>query len=298
MTRTRGLASCLILLSLSGTAIRAEGPLGAWSPRDLEGMTKRRWEAATNRTQAELLKLNRELKTWPEACEVVSGAKEYAGNAEFLAQVAEQLTDSTLTRLESTYRLIQWDRIRSGDLVFPGRGFVVYDDVFTVAGRANWILRTVTETSFGYVKPDSTAEQLAELKRTWRSYLAGEKPTPFERPYRSENSRNEEMFDPVALEVMIRSLAPNPAKDAVIQTCLTKVGLKELPTDPANPAALCNPDVTARIFLRQVTDVQGELSAAEWAAWWTEHRDRLSWNPATARFEGGAAPAPAPAGTR
>ena len=192
-------------------------------------MTKRRWEAATNRTQAELLKLNRELKTWPEACEVVSGAKEYAGNAEFLAQVAEQLTDSTLTRLESTYRLIQWDRIRSGDLVFPGRGFVVYDDVFTVAGRANWILRTVTETSFGYVKPDSTAEQ---------------------------------------------------------------------PTDPANPAALCNPDVTARIFLRQVTDVQGELSAAEWAAWWTEHRDRLSWNPATARFEGGAAPAPAPAGTR
>jgi hypothetical protein len=293
VTRTRRIAPWIVLLSLTGATIRAEGPLGSWNPLDLDGMTKRRWEAASNRTTDELLKLNRELKTWPEACEVVSGAKEYAGNAEFLAKVVEQLTDSTVTRLESTYRLIQWDRIRSGDLVFPGRGFVVYDDVFTVAGRANWLLRIVTETSFGYVKPDATAEQLAALQRTWRSYLAGEKPTPFERPFRSPNDKDEELFDPLAIEVMIRSLAPNPAKDALIQTCLGKVGAKELPTDPVtHPAAMCNPDITARIFLRQVTDVEKDLSPEAWAAWWTEHRDRLNWNPATARFEGGAAPAP------
>jgi len=270
----------------------AEGPLGYWSPRDLEGMTKRRWEAATNKTPAEILKLNRELKTWPEACEVVAGAKEYAGNREFLGQVAAQLTDPTLTRLESTYRLIQWERIRAGDLVFPGRGFVVYDDVFTVAGRANWLLRTVTEKSFGYVKPGAAPEDLAALQRTWNSYLNGGAPAEVEPRYRSDAGGEDELFDPLAIELLIRSLGPSPAKEALVQTCLAKVGVKELPADPAtDPAALCNPDVMAHMFLRQVTDVETALSAEAWAAWWTEHRDSLRWNQKTGKFESRSEPA-------
>ena len=257
MIRTRSTAPWLLLLGLATPAIHAEGPLGTWNPSDLDGMTKRRWEASSNRTTDEILKLNRELKTWPEACEVVNGAKEYAGNNEFLLHVADQLTDRTVTHLDKTYRLIQWERIRTGDLVFPGRGFVVYDDVFTVAGRANWLLRTVTETSFGYVRPGATAEELAELKRKWKSYLAGEKPAAYQRPYQAANTRDEELFDPLAIEVLVRSFAPSPAKEALIQECLAKVGAKELPTDPvADKAAMCNPDISALIYLREVTDVK------------------------------------------
>jgi hypothetical protein len=288
--RTRWTAPCLLLLGLglTGPALRAEGPLGFWSPRDLEGMTKRRWEAASNRTRDEILKLNRELKTWPEACEVVFGAKEYAGDTAFLGHVADQLTDSTFTRLEATYRLIHWERILSGDLVFPGRGFVAYDDPYTVAGRANWLLRTVTETSFGYVRPGATADELAELKRKWKSYLAGEKPAAFERPYAAANARDEELFDPVAIEVLVRSFAPNPAKESLIQACLAKVGAKDLPTDPvADKAAMCNPDISARIFLREVTDVKEDLSPEAWNAWWKENHEHLKWNAATAKFESG-----------
>jgi len=291
VTRPPRTALWMLVLGLAIPATHAEGPLGYWSQRDLEGMTKRRWEAARNKTPEEILKLNRELQTWPEACEVVSGAKEYSGNREFLGRVAEQLADPTLTRLASTYRLIQWERIRAGDLVFPGRGFVVYDDVFTVAGRANWILRTVTERNFGYVKPGATPQQLETLQHTWKSYLAGGNPAEFEPPFRSEVGGEDELFDPLAIETIIRSLAPSPAKQALIQTCLAKVGAKELPSDPNQPAALCNPDVTARLFLRQVTDLEADLSAEAWAGWWTEHQAGLRWNPKKGKFESGSAPA-------
>ena len=293
MLRPTGVVPCLLVLGLLAPGAQGEGPLGSWSPRDLEGMTKRRWEAATNRTAAEILRLNRELKTWPEACEVVAGAKEYAGNREFLEQVAGQLVDPTITRLEKTYRLIHWERIRAGDLVFPGRGFVVLDDVFTVSGRANWILRTVTEKSFGYVKPDAKAEELAALQRTWRSFLAGENPPEHAPPYRAEiPGLEDELFDPLAIEVLVRSLGPSPGKDALIRSCLDKVGKPELPTDPNDPAALCDPDVFARIFLRQATDVQTDLPAEAWAAWWSEHRDHLRFNPKSGKFESGAPAAP------
>jgi len=284
MRPPRAVLSLLVL----GTAIQAihgEGPLGSWSPRDLDGMTKRRWEAATNRTQEQLLTLNRGLKTWPEACEVVTGAQEYAGSTEFLGQVAAQLTDATMKRLDLTSRLIQWERVRAGELIFPGRGFVVFDDVFTVAGRANWILRTVTEKNFGFVKPGATEDELARLQRTWKSYLAGEQPAEVELPFRSEVGGEDELFDLIAVEVIIRSLAPSEAKQMLVRTCLTKVGATELPSDPEQPAALCNPDQYARMFLRQVTDVEIEQSPEGWSAWWAENKDRLRWNQKKGKFE-------------
>ncbi len=293
MKRPSRATLCLLALATSVAITRAEGPLEFWSPRDLEGMTKRRWDAASNRTQNEILTLNAGLKTWTEACEVVEGAKEYAQNSEFLERVAAQLTDSTLTRLDLTYRLIQWERILAGDLVFPGRGFVVYDDVFTVAGRANWILRTLTEKNFGYVKPGATPEELTALQRTWKSHLAGGQPTQYQPPFHSEVGGDESIQNLVAIEAMIRSLAPSEAKQALIRSCLDKVGAKELPSDPDQPASLCNPDVYARMFLRRVTDIDPERSAEAWSAWWSENKDRLRWNPKKGKFESQPAPASA-----
>jgi hypothetical protein len=278
-------ALCLLVAACAVPVARAEGALGFWSPRDLEGMTKRRWEAALNRTQKEILELNRTLTTWPQACEVVEGAKEYAANTEFLAQLADQITDSTLTRLDETYRLIQWERVVAGDLVFPGRGFVVYDDVFTVAGRANWILRTITDKNFGLVKPKTTADELEALKRAWKSHLAGGQPPEYRPPFRSEVGGNEELHDLVAVEALIRSLAPSAAKQAQIRACLDKVGAAELPSDPDHPASLCNPDQYVWMFLRQIMDVDPERSADAWLAWWTENKDRLRFNPKTGKFE-------------
>ena len=43
------------------------------------------------------------------------------------------------TKLAGTKRLIVWERITSGEILFEGMGREIDDDVFRVAGRANWV---------------------------------------------------------------------------------------------------------------------------------------------------------------
>lgn len=285
VNRAARLAVLIVVATAAGAAARGEGHLGFWSIRDLDGMTKLRWEAARNRTRDEILTLNRTLKTWPEACEVLEGAAEYSNDPAFLARFVEQLADAKFTRLEATDRLIVWERILSGDLVFPGRGYVVDDDVFTVAGRANWLLRTLTKHRFGHVKPGARPEELAALQQAWKRHFAGETPPEPEDPYPSTAIGEVELRNPLAVEALVRSLAPSAAKTALLDRCLRKVGLTELPADPEAPARHCDPDRYAHDYLAVITDVAGPHDAAWWAAWWEQNRERLRWNRDAGRFE-------------
>jgi hypothetical protein len=48
-------------------------------------------------------------------------------------------------------RLIIWERISRGEILFEGQGVQIEDDLFQVAGRANWILRNLYAKNFGHV---------------------------------------------------------------------------------------------------------------------------------------------------
>ena len=54
---------------------------------------------------------------------------------------------------------------------FYGHGWVVNDDLFTVAGRASWLLRDITGEQFGSVKPSSTKAESFALKKQWPAWL-------------------------------------------------------------------------------------------------------------------------------
>ena len=72
--------------------------------------------------------------------------------------------------LEGYFDLIIWERVQSKDLPFYGHGWVVPDDLFTVAGRASWILREITGQKFNAVSMKSTPAELKRLSEVWAAW--------------------------------------------------------------------------------------------------------------------------------
>jgi len=58
-----------------------------------------------------------------------------------LASLEARADDPRLVGLTNPMDLIIWDRIESGDLESYGHGLVSDHDLFTVGGRASWLLR-------------------------------------------------------------------------------------------------------------------------------------------------------------
>ncbi len=74
--------------------------------------------------------------------------------------------------LTNTADLIIGDRIASGDLEFYGHGGVITEDIFTIAGRACWILNQLTGENFALVHGDLSKQQAEKFKHLWTEYIS------------------------------------------------------------------------------------------------------------------------------
>lgn len=265
----------ILLFPYAKVLAAADGTLMSWSPRDLEGMTEARWNAARARSPQEILRLNRELTTWPEAYEVVVGTSLHASSRELLDGLVQQLSDPKETELKQTGKLIVWDRIANGQILFVGTGLHVEDDLFRVAGRANWVLRTVLKKNFGYVRRACGVQDLEELRRAWTASIGGKPVMELAEPYPSQEKGLEELRSPGAIPALIASLLPSAVKDEHVQKCLQR---------PGALAKLCNPDNLALQYLGRLTGVTEPHPHEWWARWWTENGARLRWSAEAARF--------------
>ena len=90
---------------------------------------------------------------------------------EMIPQLINRLTDKTEVGLVNTADLIIWERVKRKQLTFYGHGGVSFDDLFTIAGRANRLLTEITGEDFGHVSMYSTQEDLLKLKTKWTKWL-------------------------------------------------------------------------------------------------------------------------------
>jgi hypothetical protein len=223
--------------------------------------------------------------SWPDVYHLLLGADAHKADKVFLRKLSEQLTNRTERKLAKTSRLIVWKRITSGDIQFEGKGLQVDDDLFTVAGRANWILRTLTKKKFGYVLPEADETSLKSLQSRWRSWLDGESVAEVADPYPTAVKGLEEIRSLAALEALIVSLQPGEAKERVTKKCLSLVyHLDELPADPTSQARYCSPDTYTAGYLPELTEEKESHDAAWWGKWWAAHGKHLRWNPETGKF--------------
>jgi hypothetical protein len=246
------LGLCLLVSSRA----RADGVLIAWGGQDLDGMSEERWEAAKKQPCQWVLEHNRSVESWPEVYLLALAAKRNLQCKELLPGLVAQLSDGSERKLTQTRRLIIWERITSGDLVFDGQGLQVADDLFTVAGRANWLLRTLTGKNFGTVTPRASKASLNALQAKWKQFLAGEQVAEAVDAYASPAKGLEELRSPAALEALVVALAPaQPEQAAYIHH-----------------------------YLAALTEVAEQHPAAWWARWWKENRGKLKWSPEQAKF--------------
>ncbi len=114
----------------------------------------------------EILKIIDSEKDFPKVCSAKSWSLKNC--TLIFPHLVARLTDKRKVGLENTADLMIAGRM--DELKFYGHGGSISDDLFTVAGRASWILNEITGESFCIVRPDMTKAQAEKFKILWVEY--------------------------------------------------------------------------------------------------------------------------------
>jgi hypothetical protein len=279
----------LIIALLVSFSAAADGILVSWSPSNLTGMTKEKFDDAKTWTTSDILTRNTAAASWPDTYLLLVAASQHKEDKNFIRDLIKQITDGTEVKLQLTSRLIIWERITKGDILFEGKGMQVDDDLFKVAGRANFILRNITKSNFGLVALTSSPGDLSDLQSRWMAYAEGKNPAPYQDPYETKDKGLSEIHSLHALEALVASLKPSPEKEALTKACLKKIyQLDEMPKEKGSSASYCDPDTYTFSYLAILT---GDKKYDEkknyewWLKWWQDNKNKLTWNKEKAIFE-------------
>ena len=270
-------------------AATADGILISWSPNNLVGMTEEKFENAKKWTTSDILNKNLEATNWPDIYLLLVASMQHKDDKTFIKDLVRQLNNNGENKLQLTSRLIIWERITNGDILFEGKGMQIDDDLFKIAGRANFILRNITKRNFGLIGMNSTTKDLTDLQTKWTEYLNGKKVEEHKNPFESNEKGLGEIKSLTALEALIYSLKPSTEKEKLTKHCLKTIyKLEEMPKEKGSSASYCNPDTYTFSFLGILT---GDKTYDEkknyewWATWWRENKEKLKWNKEKGTFE-------------
>lgn len=256
----------------------------SWSQQNIENYTEEMYNEAQKLSPEQLLEKNKNASYWSEVFLTMNASvNNYKEDKEYLKSLANQITDTKETKLRGTSRLIIWDRVVNGDIIFDGKGLVVENDLFLINGRANQILQSVTRKNFGFVTMYSTKQELEFLKSKWLDYFNG-KPVEEFKPTEFKNAKISEISSLNAIHALIISLQENSVKDQITKNCLKKIyKLDKLPKEKDSPAIYCSPDTYTYGYLGMLfgDKTRDETKTAKWwLNFWNENQKKLSWNEA------------------
>jgi hypothetical protein len=90
-------------------------------------------------------------------------------------ELIKRLTDTVNVGLEhyTDLNVLGREEFNNGNSISTGQkpGIVVNEDIFTVAGRASWILNSITGENFASVRHNSTPEKLEVIKQSWIKWI-------------------------------------------------------------------------------------------------------------------------------
>lgn len=271
----------LISFVVVNSSMFSQKLLMSWSQQNIENYTKEMYDEAQNLSTTQLLNKNLKDQYWSEVFLTLNASiNHHSKDEEYLKSLSNQLTDKTETKLKGTSRLIIWDRISNHDLLFEGKGLVFENDLFTVAGRANQILQSLSGKNFGYVTMNSSAKDLESLKSKWLDYLNNKSVEEFKLP-EFKNSKISEINSLSAVKALIFSLQPNSQKEEITKKCLSKIyNLSEMPKEKG-PHSLCNPDTYTFGYLAMLfgdEKANNSKDAMWWLDFWNKNEKKLIWN--------------------
>jgi len=225
-------------------SVYADDILGEWNvQKDIKNFSPYQYENAKNWNSKQIASMLESNTTWSQLFFISYGARHRynQGDTTMIKELIKLVQKNKVIPMTETYKLIIWERIRNGDMVFEGRGIIVDDDLFNVAGKANWILRYIYGVRFGLVQINSTQFALDELARKWTELYKGKSAGAI--PEVIHNSKTLACLkDTLVLKTLIFTLQPSEKKTKYINTCLEQFKLKSVPKDPLVSGYYCNPD--------------------------------------------------------
>ncbi len=272
----------LLFLITFGQKSFSQKLLTSWSQQNIENYTKEMYDVAQKLSSSELLAKNMNDDSWSAVFLTLNASvNNYKGNNTYLFELAKQITNVEENKLKGTSRLIIWDRIISGDIIFEGKGLIMPNDLYKVGGRANQLLQNLTNKNFGYVNINSTEEELKKLQENWLKYLSNETVQEFI-PIEYPNAKIAEVSSLNAVQALIISLQDNTKKDTITRNCLKNVyKLDEMPKEKGSSASYCNPDTYTYGYLGMLLGdekIDENKDANWWLNFWNENHDKLVWN--------------------
>jgi len=269
-----------------GSPARADGILLSWSMREVPALTEKSFNEAKQWSSEQIAQKNLTVSSWTDAFLLMIAATPRKDEKQLLSSFASQLTNSKKTTLTGTNRLIIWERITSGEILFEGKGYQVDDDLFTVAGRANWVLRGLTKKNFGIVRPSSSSDDLTKLQQKWTRFFDGETVDEYKNIFETTEKGLSEIRSLSALQALIVALKTSEPKDSLTKGCLQKLyKIDKLPSDPSSPASMCSPDTMTHTYLKVITDIVDKHDYDWWKAWWDKNQTKLDWKSEKGKFE-------------
>lgn len=261
----------------------------SWSQQNIENYTREMYDKAQKLTSSELLSKNLDDRSWSAVFLTQNASiNNYSKDTAYFKGLANQITNTRETKLEGTSRLIIWDRIISGDIVFEGKGLLYDNDLFKVSGRANQILQQLTQKNFGDVTISSSGKELEELKNKWVNSLSNI-PVEEYKPIEFKNAKIPEICSLSAVHALIISLQDNPAKEQITKNCLKKVyNLDKMPKDEGSSAIYCDPDTYTTANLAMLfgdEKVDKRKDSKWWLKFWNENQNNLVWNDTKGIYE-------------
>jgi hypothetical protein len=272
----------LMILTFCSCQLFSQTLLVSWSQQNIENYTKEMYDDAQKLTSSQLLVKNINDKSWSNVFLTLNASvNNYSKDTSYLKELALQIPNNKQTILEGTSRLIIWDRIVSGDIVFEGKGLVIDNDLYSVGGRANQILQTLTKKNFGFVNIHSGEKDLKAIKEKWLKFLSNQ-PVDEYKPVQYKNTKIPEISSLTAVHALIISLQDNPKKEQITKNCLKQVyNLDEMPKEKTSPANYCNPDTYTFSYLGLLfgdKKFDETKDAKWWQNFWESNHDKLAWN--------------------
>lgn len=278
----------LLLIFLSYTSF-SQRLLSSWSQQNIENYTKEMYDEAQSLSASQLLTKNLNDKSWSAVFLTLNASiNNFSKDTVYLKALADQVANNSETKLEGTSRLIIWDRIITGDIIFEGKGLVFDNDLFQVAGRANQLLQSLTKKNFGVVTINSTSKELEELRSKWLAFLSNKFVEEY-KPIEYKKAKIPEISSLAAVQALIISLQDSPKKDNITKACLKKVyNLDEMPKEKGSSASFCNPDTYTFSYLGMLfgyTTHDESRDAKWWLNFWDSNHKKISWNNESGIYE-------------
>jgi hypothetical protein len=272
----------LILIIFSCQYTFSQKLLASWGQQNVENLTKVMYDEAQKLTSTELLNKNLNDDYWCDVFLTLNASiNHHSNDTNYLKELANQITNNKETKLKGTGKLIIWDRIINGDIIFEGKGLIIDNDLFKVGGRANQILQNLTKKNFGFVTIHSTYKELEDLKSKWLDYLSNISVEEY-KPIEYKNAKMPEISGLNEIQALVVSLQDNPIKEEITKKCLKNIyDLDELPTDMTSEASYCNPDKYTFTYLG-ILFGDKKLNKAKdgkwWLNFWNNNNDKFIWN--------------------